>query len=108
MVRGIVGDKIDWHFQGIFDIQPQTAELEQRHDAAFFDFQIYVAVTARRAILEYEPNRLTLRSPCACAIGVMIFRNSSIVYGICVTSQCFSDPSITVFFKKYNRKEFER
>ncbi len=38
MVGGIVGDKIDWHFQGIFDIQPQTAELEQRHDAAFFDF----------------------------------------------------------------------
>ena len=49
MVGGIVGDKIDWHFQGIFDIQPQTAELEQGHDAAFFDFQIHVAVTARRA-----------------------------------------------------------
>lgn len=49
MVGGIVGDKIDRHSQGLFDIQPQTAELEQGHDAAFFDFQIYVAVTARRA-----------------------------------------------------------
>lgn len=73
-------------------------------------FSIFKSTSlSRRAVpLEYEPNRLTLRSPCACAIGVMILRSSSIVYGICVTSQCFSDFSITVFFKKYNRKEFER
>ena len=69
-------------------------------------FSIFKSTSlSRRAVpLEYEPNRLTLRSPCACAIGVIILRSSSIVYGICVTSQsqCFSDSSITAFFKKYN------
>ena len=48
-VGEIVGNKIDRYAQGVFDIQPQSAELEQGHDAAFFNFQIHIAVAACRA-----------------------------------------------------------